>query len=220
MKFSKTSVQATGQQTLCILGVSNWGKSPDVGGPGLLRETPYDRRNYLKNSSSSPFSWRQSSYFPSVISGQRYIINQPPKGWTNFMWVNHQQNLVGGFNPYEKYSSKWKKIPQFSGWKIKKIFELPPPRNCHNDMSPLMILLPLALRLQVDHGIFTNATTPDTDQLITSDGIRHRRVVLGFLKNEWSEWTKEGFSCSSWKTHVIDFDGWYRYFTQVLIFCV
>ena len=26
-------------------------------------------------------------------------------------------HLVGGFNPFEKYSSKWAHLPQFSGWK-------------------------------------------------------------------------------------------------------
>ena len=39
-------------------------------------------------------------------------------------------NLVGGFNPFEKYESNWKYSPIF-GVKIPKIFELPPPRNQH-----------------------------------------------------------------------------------------
>ena len=36
-------------------------------------------------------------------------------------------NLVGGFNPFEKYESKWESSPNRD--EHKKIFELPPPRN-------------------------------------------------------------------------------------------
>ena len=47
-------------------------------------------------------------------------INPPPKKKTQ---------LVGGFNPFEKYESKWVHLPQFSGWKFQQIFELPPPKT-------------------------------------------------------------------------------------------
>ena len=45
--------------------------------------------------------------------------------------VNHQQNLVGGFNPYEKYSSKWIISPIF-GMKIKKKLMCHHLPNCHS----------------------------------------------------------------------------------------
>ena len=37
--------------------------------------------------------------------------------------LNLKPNLVGGFNPCEKYESKWAHLPQGSGWKFNKIFE-------------------------------------------------------------------------------------------------
>ena len=41
--------------------------------------------------------------------------------------VSHE-NLVGGFNPLEKYArQKWESFPQGSGVKTKNMFELPPP---------------------------------------------------------------------------------------------
>ena len=45
--------------------------------------------------------------------------------------------LVGGFNPFEKYESKWVQLPHFKGVKIPKIFELPPP-NLH--VSTIFVL--------------------------------------------------------------------------------
>ena len=36
--------------------------------------------------------------------------------------------LVGGFSPFEKCARQIGSSPQFSGWKIPKIFELPPPK--------------------------------------------------------------------------------------------
>jgi len=39
-----------------------------------------------------------------------------------FMWRGLTY-LVGGFNPFEKYSPKWVHLPQFSGCENKKTFE-------------------------------------------------------------------------------------------------
>ena len=54
---------------------------------------------------------RDIYYFPGAAQRFSRIYN---------LW------LVGGFNPSEKYQSKWVHLPQFSGWK-KKIREKPPP---------------------------------------------------------------------------------------------
>ena len=62
------------------------------------------------------------------------ILKKPPPRWlqdglhevNNPLIINGL--LVGGWtNPFEKYGSKWVHLPQFSGWKFQKIFELPPP---------------------------------------------------------------------------------------------
>ena len=37
--------------------------------------------------------------------------------------------LVGGFNPFEKYESKWVHLPNFRG-EHKQIVELPPTKSC------------------------------------------------------------------------------------------
>ena len=42
-----------------------------------------------------------------------------------------QLYLVDGFNPFEKYESKWEIFPRV-GVKKKKIFELPPPSHLFN----------------------------------------------------------------------------------------
>ena len=60
-------------------------------------------------------------------------------------WIDGQtkaiySNLVGGFNPSEKYQSNWIISPGF-GMKIKKIFELPPGRYVLYD-SPFWSRLP------------------------------------------------------------------------------
>ena len=60
--------------------------------------------------------------------------------------VNHQQNLVGGFNPYEKYESKWIISPNFRDENLKKIDVPPPTKLSQSDMCSLMILPGLACR--------------------------------------------------------------------------
>ena len=56
-----------------------------------------------------------------TTSRTNWVSRETKKNWTS------KCLLVGGFNPFEKYESNWVHLPQFSGWKCQKIFELPPP---------------------------------------------------------------------------------------------
>ena len=42
--------------------------------------------------------------------------------WTCFQKASKNRQLAGGFNPIEKYSSKWVHLPQFSGWTLKNVW--------------------------------------------------------------------------------------------------
>ena len=87
----------------------------------------------------NPQSWFHKT--TSVGLFQKVQSNSTENKTNIFFWcfTNQEQcwtynvvsiyQLVGGFSPFEKYYSKWVHLPQFSGWKWKKIFELPPPRS-------------------------------------------------------------------------------------------
>ena len=84
---------------------------------------------------------------------QRFLVClRPKKQSRRIPHLSHKKqltwptgDLVGGFNPFEKYESKWVHLPQFSGWKY-RIFELPPPRDvsCH----PELLLSPSTRKAQ------------------------------------------------------------------------
>ena len=83
---------------------------------------------------------RQSRHFP----GKWSEVQTNPKRPSLLAWVYDlvgmvdftawpEQKLVGGFNPIPLKTMLVKmgiSFPKFSGWKIQKIFELPPPRKC------------------------------------------------------------------------------------------
>ena len=50
-------------------------------------------------------------------------------------YINGKHNLVGGFNPFEKYAGEIGSFPQGSGWTL-KIFELPPPTSSNPLCNP------------------------------------------------------------------------------------
>ena len=82
---------------------------------------------------------RQSRHFP----GKWSEVQTNPKRPSLLAWVYDlvgmvdftawpEQKLVGGFNPIPLKTMLVKmgiSFPKFSGWKIQKIFELPPPRK-------------------------------------------------------------------------------------------
>ena len=70
---------------------------------------------------------RKSLRFYSKTNIFFWCFTNQEQCWTYNVVSIYQ--LVGGFSPFEKYYSKWVHLPQFSGWKWKKIFELPPPRS-------------------------------------------------------------------------------------------
>ena len=65
--------------------------------------------------------------------------------WRRFPKKNIRDFLVGGWtNPSEEYATvKLDHFPQFSGWKLKKIFELPPPRFSGMWEMSINFLIPL-----------------------------------------------------------------------------
>ena len=73
---------------------------------------PEAKKNWFTSYSTAP---------DLTTATTNWVSRETKKNWTS------KCSLVGGFNPFEKYESNWVHLPQFSGWKCQKIFELPPP---------------------------------------------------------------------------------------------
>ena len=75
------------------------------------------------------FTPRSGNIFhPTLSDGKTCLYRSPAKGLTFSDDPSKQQpNHAGGFNPFEKYESKWVHLPQI-GMNVKRYLK-PPPRN-------------------------------------------------------------------------------------------
>ena len=113
-------------------------------GPSLKLTSYTEKNNYQVSSPKngyknrgvklpSPKTNSQIGSFPLkmdvVTSWNTFFLSLP-------FGVSHPIfRLVGAFNPFEKYARQIGNLPQISGWKFQKIFELPPPSSCFGPCS-------------------------------------------------------------------------------------
>ena len=78
----------------------------------------------LSPKPSSQFEWlKLLDYSPEkkTKTKTKHLDNQLLEDsisfWNGYLFFRDIHLLVGGFNPFEKYESKWVHLPQISGWK-------------------------------------------------------------------------------------------------------